>query len=48
MFPKDVSYSFGGPKSSEYIVVEMHYDNPNMIAGRKLEQKYTCYIYIKC
>jgi hypothetical protein len=32
-FPQDLSFSFGGPQSSEYWMIEMHYDNPNMISG---------------
>lgn len=33
-FPEDVSFSIGGPDSSRYMVVEMHYDNPNGVSGK--------------
>ena len=32
-FPENVSFSIGGPSSSRYMVVEMHYDNPTGASG---------------
>ena len=32
-FPADVSFSFGGPGSPRYFVNQIHYDNPNGVAG---------------
>jgi len=33
-YPDDVAYPFGGQGSPEYLVMELHYDNPNMIEGK--------------
>ena len=35
-FPSDVSSSIGGPDSSKYMVIEMHYDNPTGVSGKLL------------
>jgi len=32
IFPSGVGYPFGG-KTPQYIVLEVHYDNPNLVAG---------------
>lgn len=32
-YPNDVSYSLGGPGSSRYFLMQMHYDNPRGLAG---------------
>ena len=32
-YPNDVSYSIGGPGSSPYFIMQMHYDNPRMLSG---------------
>ena len=34
-FPADVSFSFGGPGSPRYFVNQIHYDNPNGVAGKR-------------
>ena len=34
MYPDNVAFPFGGEGSSEYVVMELHYDNPEEIAGR--------------
>ena len=33
-YPDNVAYPFGGQDSPEYLVMELHYDNPNMIEGK--------------
>lgn len=33
VFPEDVSSSIGGPDTSRYMVIEMHYDNPARVQG---------------
>ena len=33
VFPEDVSFSIGGPDTSKYMVIEMHYDNPVGVQG---------------
>ena len=40
MFPEDVAVALGGPGTREYIVIEMHYDNPLLQTG--------VYIIIMC
>ena len=32
-YPEDVAFPIGGPGTPEYMVIEMHYDNPNFDAG---------------
>ena len=32
-YPDNVAFPFGGEESSEYVVMEMHYDNPHGIQG---------------
>ena len=34
VYPDDVSFSIGGPDSSKYMVIEMHYDNPVGVSGK--------------
>ena len=33
-FPENVAYPFGGEGAPEYIVMQIHYDNPHEIKGR--------------
>ena len=33
MYPENVAYPFGGEESNEFILIELHYDNPHEIAG---------------
>lgn len=33
LFPEDVSYRVSGPGRGRYIVMEMHYDNPELLSG---------------
>ena len=33
VYPEDVAFPIGGPLTPEYMVIEMHYDNPNFDAG---------------
>ena len=33
IYPENVAYPIGGPGSARYLVMEMHYDNPNMTSG---------------
>ena len=36
VFPDNVAYPFGGEGFPEYLVMELHYDNPNMRSGKVL------------
>ena len=38
-FPANVSFSFGGPGSARYFMIQLHYDNPNRVTG-------TVYVYV--
>ena len=33
VFPANAAYPTGGPGAGRHIVIEMHYDNPNMEQG---------------
>ena len=33
MFPEDVAVAIGGPGNREYVVIEMHYNNPLLQSG---------------
>ena len=33
IYPENVAYPIGGPGSARYLVMEMHYDNPDMDSG---------------
>ena len=33
MFPENVALPIGGPGTDRYLVIEMHYNNPNMLSG---------------
>ena len=33
VFPEDVAYPIGGAGNSRYLLLELHYDNPNLISG---------------
>ena len=33
MYPENVAYPFGGEESNEFVLIELHYDNPHEIAG---------------
>ena len=37
VYPDNVAYPFGGEGSPEYLVMELHYDNPEMISGKKID-----------
>lgn len=39
VFPEDVSFSIGGPDTSKYMVIEMHYDNPVGVQGTYVLQR---------
>lgn len=34
VYPEDVALPLGGVGNSEYIVIEMHYDNPRLVPGQ--------------
>ena len=34
MYPKDVAYPIGGRGNPQYMILEMHYDNPNEDTGK--------------
>ena len=36
MFPEDVAVAIGGPGTREYVVIEMHYNNPSLQSGISL------------
>ena len=33
VYPEDVAYPIGGPGTPDYMVIEIHYDNPDFDAG---------------
>ena len=33
IYPENVAYPIGGPASARFLVMEMHYDNPDMRSG---------------
>ena len=39
VYPEDVSFSIGGPDTSKYMVIEMHYDNPVGVQGAYVFQR---------
>ena len=32
-YPENVAYPVGGPGNPEFVVLEMHYDNPQLVSG---------------
>ena len=32
-YPENVAYPVGGPGGQEFVVLEMHYDNPQLVSG---------------
>ena len=34
IYPEDVAYPIGGPGNPQYVVIEMHYDNPDRDDGK--------------
>ena len=32
-YPENVAYPVGGPGNSQFIMLEMHYDNPQLVSG---------------
>ena len=32
-YPENVAYPVGGPGDPEFVVLEMHYDNPQLVSG---------------
>ena len=43
MFPNNVAFPFGGGDSHEYVVIELHYDNPHEIEGMYIYILLLCY-----
>ena len=35
VYPGNVAFPFGGEGFPEYVVMELHYDNPGMVPGKK-------------
>ena len=33
MYPENVAYPIGGERGDKYVLIEIHYDNPNMESG---------------
>ncbi len=33
VYPEDLSYSIGGTGQEQFVLIEIHYDNPNNDAG---------------
>jgi len=33
VYPENVAYPIGGPGGARFVVVEMHYDNPDLQSG---------------
>ncbi len=34
IYPEGISFPIGGTGQQQYIIMEMHYDNPNNVAGK--------------
>ena len=32
-YPENVAYPVGGPGNSQFVMLEMHYDNPQLVSG---------------
>ena len=35
VYPNNVAFPFGGDGQAQYVVLELHFDNPQMIPGTK-------------
>ena len=33
IYPENVAYPIGGPGNARFLVMEIHYDNPNLTSG---------------
>lgn len=42
-YPDEAGLPLGGPMANKYVMLEVHYNNPEMKNGK---YKYTCYLYI--
>ena len=42
VYPNNVAYPFGGEGQPQYILLELHYDNPQMISGMKALRSKLC------
>ena len=40
VYPNNVAYPFGGEGHAKYGIIELHYDNPEMISGNDAPLKY--------
>ena len=40
MYPEDVAYPIGGELGDKYLLIEIHYDNPEMEAGNHSSNEY--------
>ena len=36
VYPKDIAYPIGGHGNPQYVILEMHYDNPNQDSGENI------------
>jgi len=36
VYPNNVAYPIGGPGNAQYVVMEMHYDNPTFDMGESV------------
>ena len=34
VYPDNVAFPFGGEGQRQYLVIELHYDNPKMVSGK--------------
>ena len=34
VYPDNVAFPFGGEGQRQYVVIELHYDNPKMVSGK--------------
>ena len=35
IYPENVAFPIGGPGASRYLVIEMHYNNPDTVSGKE-------------
>ena len=42
VYPENVAYPMGGPGSARFLVVEMHYNNPQLRGGNSSQFSFVC------
>ena len=45
-FPEEAGYPMGDDNYPDYFVMEMHYDNPKLLSGRRDSSGKSCYVLV--